>query len=187
MEPLSVAWHAVAASPLDMLGAKSTSALVLGGGPIGLAVVQVLLAHGTKKIIMSEVAARRQAFAREFGAHHVLDPRTYDVDAVSRELCNDGDGPDIVFDCAVSETTSVRRYDKRHMLIFNRARAYQRLSRQLATPFGHAEQLLMLPSGRRPSHSTQTCLCPERANIQLYWVTRRRTSKLSSRPSEMAG
>ena len=49
--------------------------LVLGGGPIGLAVVQALVAQGTKKIIMSEVAASRQAFAREFKAHHVLDPR----------------------------------------------------------------------------------------------------------------
>lgn len=49
----------------------------------------------------SEVAAQRQAFAKEFGAHHVLDPRTYDIVAVSRELSG-GIGPDIVFDCAVS-------------------------------------------------------------------------------------
>lgn len=48
---------------------------------------------------MSEVASQRQKFAREFGAHHVLDPRTYDLVKVSRELCN-GNGPDIVFDCA---------------------------------------------------------------------------------------
>jgi len=72
---------------------------VLGGGPIGLAVVQTLVAHGTKKIIMSEIAAQRQAFAREFGAHHVLAPNVYDLVAVSRELCR-GEGPDIVFDCA---------------------------------------------------------------------------------------
>jgi len=71
----------------------------LGGGPIGLAVVQVLVAHGTKKIIMSEIAAQRQAFAREFGAHHVLAPNVYDVVGISRELCH-GEGPDIVFDCA---------------------------------------------------------------------------------------
>lgn len=99
VEPLSVAWHAVSASPLARLGPKQTSVLVLGGGPIGLAVVQVLVAHGTKKIIMSEIAAQRQAFAREFGAHHVLAPNVYDLVAVSRELCG-GEGPDIVFDCA---------------------------------------------------------------------------------------
>ncbi|KAG9771196.1 sorbitol dehydrogenase, partial [Aureobasidium melanogenum] len=99
VEPLSVAWHAVAASPLVEIGPKNASVLVLGGGPIGLAVVQVLVAHGTKKIIMSEIAAQRQAFAREFGAHHVLAPNVYDVVGVSRELCH-GEGPDIVFDCA---------------------------------------------------------------------------------------
>ncbi|THX66402.1 GroES-like protein [Aureobasidium pullulans] len=99
VEPLSVAWHAVAASPLLEIGAKNASVLVLGGGPIGLAVVQVLVAHGTKKIIMSEIAAQRQAFAREFGAHHVLAPNVYDVVGISRELCH-GEGPDIVFDCA---------------------------------------------------------------------------------------
>ncbi|KAG9663627.1 sorbitol dehydrogenase, partial [Aureobasidium melanogenum] len=99
VEPLSVAWHAVAASPLVEVGPKNASVLVLGGGPIGLAVVQVLVAHGTKKIIMSEIAAQRQAFAKEFGAHHVLAPNVYDVVGVSRELCH-GEGPDIVFDCA---------------------------------------------------------------------------------------
>lgn len=99
VEPLSVAWHAVSASPLLDIGAKNASVLVLGGGPIGLAVVQVLVAHGTKKIIMSEIAAQRQAFAREFGAHHVMAPNVYDVVGVSRELCR-GEGPDIVFDCA---------------------------------------------------------------------------------------
>lgn len=83
------------------IGPKKAQVLVLGGGPVGLAVVQALVAQGTKKIIMSEVAAQRQAFAREFGAHHVLDPRTYDLVAVSKELTG-GNGPDIVFDCAVS-------------------------------------------------------------------------------------
>lgn len=94
-----MAWHAVSASPLASIPPENASVLVLGGGPIGLAVVQVLLAHGTKKIIMSEVAAQRQKFARNFGAHHVLNPKDYDLVAVSRELCG-GNGPNIVFDCA---------------------------------------------------------------------------------------
>lgn len=88
------------ASPLQDIGPKNATVLVLGGGPIGLAVVQCLVAQGTKKIIVSEVAASRLAFAKEFGAHHVLDPRTYDTVGVSRELSG-GSGPDIAFDCAV--------------------------------------------------------------------------------------
>lgn len=101
VEPLSVAWHAVDAGPLaEFTNPSQAKCLVLGGGPIGLAVVQVLLARGCGKIIMSEVAARRQQFARQFGAHHVLDPRQYDLVPMSLELCGGLAGPDIVFDCA---------------------------------------------------------------------------------------
>jgi len=35
----------------------------------------------------------------EFGAHHVLDPKTYDVVTMSKEL-SETDGADVVFDCA---------------------------------------------------------------------------------------
>ena len=97
IEPLAVAWHSVAASPLAEK--PRANCLVLGGGPIGLAVVQVLLAKGVNKIIVSEVAAKRRRFAEEFGAHHVLDPQKEDVKLISRELCG-GQGPDIIFDCA---------------------------------------------------------------------------------------
>lgn len=95
VEPLSVAWHAISAGPLT----EDSTVLVLGGGPIGLAVVQCLVALKTKKVIMSEVSKSRQRFARQFGAHHVLDPKTYDLVAISKELSG-ADGPDIVFDCA---------------------------------------------------------------------------------------
>lgn len=95
VEPLSVAWHALSAAPLT----PDSVVLVLGGGPIGLAIVQCLVSLGTKKIIMSEVSKSRQRFAREFGAHHVLDPKTYDLVAISKELSG-SDGPDVVFDCA---------------------------------------------------------------------------------------
>lgn len=95
VEPLSVAWHAISAAPHT----PNSTVLVLGGGPIGLAIVQCLVALETKKIIMSEVSKSRQRFAKEFGAHHVLDPKTYDLVAVSKEISG-SDGPDIVFDCA---------------------------------------------------------------------------------------
>jgi len=95
VEPLSVAWHAISAAPLN----PDSVVLVLGGGPIGLAIVQCLKALKTRKIIMSEVSRARQRFAREFGAHHVLDPKTYDLVSISKELSG-GAGPDVVFDCA---------------------------------------------------------------------------------------
>jgi threonine dehydrogenase-like Zn-dependent dehydrogenase len=95
VEPLSVAWHAISAAPLT----EDSVVLVLGGGPIGLAIVQCLVALKTKTIILSEVSSARQRFAREFGAHHVIDPKTCDTVAVSKQLSG-RDGPDIVFDCA---------------------------------------------------------------------------------------
>lgn len=90
-----MAWHAVNLSPFK----KGDSVLVLGGGPIGLAVVQTLKARGAGKIIVSEPASRRREFAKEFGAHHVLNPITEDVVAKVRELC-DGRGANLAFDAA---------------------------------------------------------------------------------------
>ena len=95
VEPLSVAWHAISAAPI----VQDSTVLVLGGGPIGLAIVQCLVALKVKNIIVSEVSTSRQRFAREFGAHHVINPAECDSVAVSKELSG-SDGPDVVFDCA---------------------------------------------------------------------------------------
>jgi threonine dehydrogenase-like Zn-dependent dehydrogenase len=56
-------------------------ALVLGGGPIGLAVLQVLKARGAQKVILSEISAKRKQYAIDFGADTVLDPSEGDVGA----------------------------------------------------------------------------------------------------------
>lgn len=98
VEPLAVAWHAVDASPIADI--KEPQCLVFGGGPIGLAVVQVLLARGAKTVICAEVAKKRQEFAKDFGAHHVLDPTKTDLQSTCLEICGGLNGPDIVFDCA---------------------------------------------------------------------------------------
>lgn len=100
VEPLSVAYHAVDASPIKQMSPAKASVLVLGGGPIGLAVVQCLRALGTNTIILSEVARQRQVFAKEMGAHHILDPSKDDVVASCQELSNGKGGVDIAFDCA---------------------------------------------------------------------------------------
>lgn len=95
IEPLSVAWHAISAAPLQL----DDTVLVLGGGPIGLAIIQCLVAKGVKKIIVSEVAESRRRFAKDFGAQHIFDPRSDDLVKISGELTG-GVGPDVVFDCA---------------------------------------------------------------------------------------
>ncbi len=95
VEPLAVGWHAVSQSPLK----KDSNVLVLGGGPIGIAVIQALRAKGCGQIMVSELSASRQKFARQFGADVILDPRKDDVVKKVQDL-TDGEGVDIVFDCA---------------------------------------------------------------------------------------
>ncbi|RMZ90487.1 hypothetical protein DV736_g2267, partial [Chaetothyriales sp. CBS 134916] len=95
VEPLAVGWHAVSISPYQ----DGDSVLVLGGGPIGLAVVQALVARGCKNIIVSEVSSKRRKFAKQFGAHHLIDPTMTDV-AETVEKLTDGAGADVGFDAA---------------------------------------------------------------------------------------
>ena len=95
IEPLAVAWHAVKYSPFE----KGDDALVIGAGPVGLAVVQVLKARGAGKIVVSEISKKRQELARTLGATHLLDPRAPDVTAKCKQICS-GEGPAIVLDAA---------------------------------------------------------------------------------------
>ncbi|KAF1981815.1 GroES-like protein [Aulographum hederae CBS 113979] len=95
VEPLSVAWHAISAAPVE----KDDTVLILGGGPIGLAIVQCLRAKKVKTIIVSEIAEARQRFAKDFGAHHVLHSINDKVVEKSAEISGK-DGVDVVFDCA---------------------------------------------------------------------------------------
>src|SRR5258706_12867752 len=93
IEPLSVAWHAVRSSPFK----SGNSVLVLGGGPIGIGVIQVLKAQNAGRIIVSEVSSQRRDLCTQFGASHVIDPQEEDVVSRCYELC-DGHGVDLVFD-----------------------------------------------------------------------------------------
>ena len=95
MEPLAVGWHAVNASPFK----PTDSVLILGGGPIGLSVIQALRARGCKQIIVSEISSMRKQYAKDFGAHVVLDPTKDDIVARCRELA-DGQGVNVTFDAA---------------------------------------------------------------------------------------
>lgn len=69
-EPLAVAWHAVRKG---QVGSKDV-AVVIGCGPIGLAVILMLKASGVKKVIASDFSAGRRALAEQCGADVVVDP-----------------------------------------------------------------------------------------------------------------
>jgi threonine dehydrogenase-like Zn-dependent dehydrogenase len=96
VEPLAVSWHAVSAAP-DV--GPASSAMIIGGGPIGLTAILCLRARGVRNIIVCEMAEARRRFASDFGASTVLNPREDDVSNIILELTN-GRGVDIAFDCA---------------------------------------------------------------------------------------
>jgi threonine dehydrogenase-like Zn-dependent dehydrogenase len=69
-EPMAVAWHAVRRGEVK----KRTVAVVIGCGPIGLAVICMLKAVGVRTIVASDFSAGRQALASACGADVVVDP-----------------------------------------------------------------------------------------------------------------
>ncbi|GAA2073964.1 zinc-binding dehydrogenase [Aeromicrobium halocynthiae] len=69
-EPLAVAWHAVRKGDV---GAKDV-AVVIGCGPIGLAVILMLKASGVRTVVASDLSAGRRELARRCGADVVVDP-----------------------------------------------------------------------------------------------------------------
>ncbi len=71
-EPLAVALHAVRKG---RVGARDT-AVVVGCGPIGLAVILMLKASGVRHVIASDFSPGRRALAEACGADVVLDPAT---------------------------------------------------------------------------------------------------------------
>ena len=70
-EPVAIGWHAVRRSQIK----KKDVAVVVGCGPVGLAVISVLKAHGVVTVIGSDLSAGRRKLAAACGADVVVDPR----------------------------------------------------------------------------------------------------------------
>jgi threonine dehydrogenase-like Zn-dependent dehydrogenase len=69
-EPLAVAWHAVRRGEVG----KRTAAIVIGCGPVGLAVILLLKAKGVRMVVASDYSPGRRALASACGADIVVDP-----------------------------------------------------------------------------------------------------------------
>ncbi len=69
-EPMAVGWHAVRRGEVG----KGDVAIVIGCGPIGLAVICLLKAQGVRTVIASDFSAGRRALATACGADAVVDP-----------------------------------------------------------------------------------------------------------------
>ena len=69
-EPIAVAWHAVRRGEVG----KRDVAIVIGCGPIGLAVILALKARGVRTVVASDFSPGRRALASACGADVVVDP-----------------------------------------------------------------------------------------------------------------
>ncbi|HEX4995413.1 MAG TPA: zinc-binding dehydrogenase [Methylomirabilota bacterium] len=71
-EPMAVGLHAVARARLE----PDDAPLVIGCGPVGLAVIAALRLHGARPIVAADFSARRRELATALGADLVVDPAT---------------------------------------------------------------------------------------------------------------
>lgn len=91
-EPLAVGLHAVESSSAVAAG----HAVVLGCGPVGLAVVAALRLRGVGLIVAADLSPARRELAARLGAHVVVDPR--EQPAVAAWRAEGGRGPAVVFE-----------------------------------------------------------------------------------------
>jgi len=69
-EPMAVGLHAVNKSNIS----PGETALVLGCGPIGIAIVAALQSKGIETIVAADFSPKRRELATAMGAHQTLDP-----------------------------------------------------------------------------------------------------------------
>jgi (R,R)-butanediol dehydrogenase / meso-butanediol dehydrogenase / diacetyl reductase len=97
-EPMAVAVHAARRAP-TLLGAN---VMVLGAGPIGLGVLQSVIAAGATTTIVTELSAARRGAAERLGATVVIDPAAEDPRGAVRDLTHHG--VDVVFETTANDT-----------------------------------------------------------------------------------
>ncbi|CUM62476.1 uncharacterized protein PRCAT00000026001 [Priceomyces carsonii] len=105
-QPIAVSWHAVRISNFR----KGLTALILGGGPIGLTTIFALKGHQAGQIVVSEPALARRRLAEKLGVK-VFDPCGKTVDQCVeglKALSPNGNGFQSSFDCSgVPDTFSI--------------------------------------------------------------------------------
>jgi threonine dehydrogenase-like Zn-dependent dehydrogenase len=91
-EPMAVGVHAVNRSGIK----KGDAAVVLGAGPVGLAVISALKREGIEPIVAADFSPARRALATKLGAHEAVDPREEPAIEAWRRV--DGLKPLVIFE-----------------------------------------------------------------------------------------
>jgi 2-desacetyl-2-hydroxyethyl bacteriochlorophyllide A dehydrogenase len=116
LEPLFTSYHGVMLSAPEV----GETAVVIGGGIVGLGVVQILKALYFTKIIVVDLSEKRLEMARTLGADETINPsRENPVDKVGevtgtaavRYLTKPSPLADIVYECAGAGVTPQQAFD----------------------------------------------------------------------------
>jgi threonine dehydrogenase-like Zn-dependent dehydrogenase len=91
-EPMAVGFHTIERAGLR----DGDAALVIGCGPIGLAIIAWLRARGVETIVAGDFSAQRRALALAMGAHEVVDPAAEPIVDAWRRI--DGLRPLVLFE-----------------------------------------------------------------------------------------
>ncbi len=93
VEPLAVGYHAVRKAG-SILGAR---VLVIGAGPVGLAVALFARLAGAASVVVSEPRAVARSRAERLGANATIDPGAQEVGEAFADLT--GGPPEVLFEC----------------------------------------------------------------------------------------
>lgn len=96
-EPIAVAVHDVRMSGLNV----GETALVIGGGPIGMLIAMVAKNAGARNVVISEISDFRRKFAEDLG-YMTLNPLDADFDAQVQDMTG-GKGFDVCFEVSGSK------------------------------------------------------------------------------------
>lgn len=110
IEPLSTGLHAVRLAQPDI----AETALILGAGPIGLCLLQVLRSAGPSTIIVSEISDKRLGMAKKLGADLVVNPKVEKLAELVTQIegiDTASHGIDVVIDCVGKEATFKQGFD----------------------------------------------------------------------------
>ncbi len=97
VEPLAVGIHAVRVADIK----AGSRILVIGAGPIGLAVALWCRFFGAREVVVSEVAKSRADLAKQLGATAVIHPELdKGAEGLLQQFCDVAGGPpDVIFEC----------------------------------------------------------------------------------------
>lgn len=102
IEAVSIAVHAIAITPIQL----GDTALLVGGGMIGLLVLQTLRLAGCSRVIAVDLNDAKLEMAKKLGAEETINPKSVNVLERIREITG-GHGADIALEC-VGATDPIR-------------------------------------------------------------------------------